>query len=143
MALRIEITSAWPWERLAPYGKDITAAFQKLVDRFPNDVTVASLAMDCLTGARQLWLILDEDRFVSFVMTELRTVEATGHKMLAITSFAGEEGATTVPLIAEIEAWGRENGALESTIVGRRGWTRPLAEQGYKADAVLFRKPLT
>lgn len=141
--MKVENTADWPWERLEPYGKDITAAFAKLVERFPNDVTVESLAQDCIKGLRQLWLIMDDDgRFISFVMTEMRTVEATGHKQLTITSFAGEEGINTVPLIRDIEDWGRENGAKESTIVGRRGWTPALATQGYKADAVLFRKPL-
>lgn len=140
--MRIVNTEDWPWERLAPYGAEITAAMKKLVDRFPKDVTVESLAQECLTGHKQLWLILDGDRFVSFAITELRSVDATGHRMVSITSFAGEEGESTVPLISEIEAWAKDRGAMEATIIGRMGWKRSVATQGYKIDAVLYRKPL-
>lgn len=140
--LTIHNTTDWPEEKLMPYGREITKAMHKLAARFPREVTVQHLAQEIIAGKKQLWLIMDGERFVSFVLTEIQTNDATGAKTLLIPSFAGDEGISTVPLIVELEKWGIENGCTESRTLGRKGWTKPMAEQGYKVDVVLFRKPL-
>ena len=141
--MRIVLTSDWSFDDLAPYTKQITAAMKKMAERFPKDCTVESLAGECLNGSKHLWLILDdEDKFMSFVLTEMRTVDATGHKMISVTALAGDDGLDSTPLIAEIEKWGAENGAKECIVAGRRGWARELKKQGYESNVVLFRKDL-
>ena len=135
-------TIDWPAEKLLPYGREITRAMRKLVERFPREVTLQHLAQEILNGSRQLWLIMDGDKFISFVLTEIKVNQATGLKTLLIPSFAGEEGAGTVHLIGKLEAWGRENGCDESVIYGRDGWRRPLSAQGYHKDMAIFRKAL-
>jgi hypothetical protein len=142
MSLSVHNTTDWPADRLLPYGREITAAMHKLAARFPREVSVPHLAQEIISGKRQLFLILDGERFVSFVLTEIQTNDATGVKTLVIPSFAGEEGASTVHLIGELEAWGRENGCDESLIFGRMGWKKPLAAEGYKMDMCLFRKKI-
>src|SRR5690606_29955334 len=44
MTLSIHCTTDWPFEKIAGYGPQITAAFKKLVERFPTDITLKSLA---------------------------------------------------------------------------------------------------
>src|SRR5262249_52510871 len=106
--MKVELTSNWSAEKFAPYGAAVTAAMRKLAERVPREVTVEQLARDVVDGKRQLWLVLDDgDRFVAFVLTEVQVNDATGLKTLVIPSFAGEEGASTVPLIGAIEAWGK------------------------------------
>jgi hypothetical protein len=141
--MKVELTSGWPAEKFAPYGPAVTAAMRKLAGRFPREVTVEHLARDVVDGKRQLWLVLDDDdRFVAFVLTEIQVNDATGLKTLVIPSFAGEEGAATVPLIGAIEAWGKEQGCDEVMVWGRRGWKPALAKEGYSLDLAVFRKAL-
>lgn len=144
MTYRVVNTQDWQWEQLAPFTKDVTAAMKKLADKFPEDVTVQSLGQDIVTGVRQLWLILDEkDRFVSFCLTNVRTVDATGVKVVTLTSHAGEAGINCVPeMCSQIEAWAKDQGAQFTAAEGRRGWSKALAKQGYREYAVIFRKPV-
>lgn len=143
MTLTIHNTTDWPFEKIAPYGPQITAAMKKLVARFPDIMTVASLADDIFSGKNQLWLILDEDeKFVAFVTSEIKITEATGHKTVVLSELAGEGGTDIVPLIGPIEEWARSIGAKDITPVGRLGWRKALAKQGYEADIVLYRKEL-
>jgi hypothetical protein len=141
--MKVELTSNWSPERFAPYGAAVTGAMRKLAERFPREVRIEHLAQEVVSGKRQLWLILDDDdHFVSFVLTEIQVNDATGLKTLVIPSFAGEEGAGTVPLIGALENWAREQGCDEVMVWGRLGWKKPLAKQGYSLDLAIFRKPL-
>lgn len=142
MSLSVHNTTYWPAEKLLPYGAEITQAMRKLVDRFPREITVLHLAQEIIAGKKQLWLVMDGEKFVSFVLTEIQTNDATGAKTLHIASLAGDEGTDTVPLGIELEKWGIENGCTEARTLARKGWTKPLLEHGYKTDMVLFRKPL-
>ena len=144
MTLSIHLTTEWPYERVARYGKDVTAAMKKLVERFPKEVTVKGLAEDIFTGKNQLWLILDEDEnFVAFVTSEIKVNQETGHKTVLLSELAGKGGTDIVPLIEPIEDWARSIGAAELKPIGRIGWRKALAKQGYDPDIVLYRKDLT
>lgn len=138
--MRIELTSDWTPERIASYGPEITTALRKLADRFPETFTVRSLADDLFSGRSQLWLILDGDKFMSIVVTEIKTTQATGHKTVLLTGLAGEGGIDICPLIGAIEAWAWSIGADEVCPVGRPGWKKGLAPLGYSADIIFYRK---
>lgn len=140
--MKIVLTSDWSYEQLAPYTKSITAAMHKLRDKFPREVDIGHLAGEIMSGKRQLWLILDGDKFVSFVLSEIQTNNATGLKTIVVPSMAGEDGPETVPLIAEIEKYGLEQGCDKSAVYGRHGWKRSLAQEGYELEMCIFGKPL-
>lgn len=141
--MKIVLTSDWSYDRLAPYTKDITAAMHKLRDRFPREVEVQHLANEIISGKRQLWLILnDDDSFISFLLSEIQTNDATGLKTLVLPSFAGEQGTETVHLIGAVEAWGREQGCDECIPYGRWGWKRAMEKEGYEMHMVIYRKTL-
>jgi|GEM_PF-796293 len=142
MTLSIHNTVDWPFEKIAAYGRDITAAFKKLVDRFPRDITLKSLADDVLSGRQQLWLILDGEEFKSFVTTEIKINDYTGHKSVHLINLAGEGGQDLVPLIEEIEKWAIAQGADEIVPICRIGFRKPLEKLGYRMDVSLYRKTL-
>lgn len=144
MNYQILNTCAWTYDQLAPYGQAITGAMKKLADKFPADVSVAALAHECLIGERQLWLILDEaGAFVSFCCTSIKTIDATGTKVVTLTSHAGAEGLDCcAEMCRVIEAWAAEQGADYTAAEGRRGWGRELSKHGYREYAVIWRKPV-
>lgn len=135
-------TTDWPFEKLAPYGKDITAGLKQLEKRFPRDCNVESLAKDVLSGRFKLWLVLEEGKFVLFGLTETKMNFATGNKVVSVDYLAGQSGVSSVPLMDGVEEWAKSIGANEVTICGRFGWKKPLAKQGYKARTVLYRKDI-
>lgn len=143
MTLSIHLTTDWPFERVARYGKEITAAMRKLVERFPNDLTLESMAEEIIGGKQQLWLILDGEEFKAFVTSEIKINEATGRKSVILMELAGDGGIDLVPLISDIENWAVEIGAHELTPLGRDGWRKPLAKAGYKPKLTLYSKDLT
>lgn len=142
MTLSIHNTTEWPYERLLSYGAEITAAFRKLAERFPKDMTVHSLFDEVQSGRQQLWLILEGEEFKSFVTTEIKTNDWTGHKSVQLMNLAGEGGLDLVPLIEEIEKWAISEGAQEIVPICRVGFRKPLEEQGYRMSVCLFRKEL-
>jgi hypothetical protein len=144
MSLSIHLTLDWPYEKIAKYGPEITAAMKKLADRYPDDLSVKTMAASIITGKNQLWLFLNEDdEFVAFVTSEIKVSETTGRKSVMLGELAGDGGIDLVPHISRIEDWARSIGAHELTPLGRDGWRKPLAKAGYKPKFVLFSKDLT
>jgi hypothetical protein len=142
MTLSIHLTQNWPLERVEKYGRDITQAIKKLVARFPDMMTVNSVAEDIISGKNQLWLILDGEDFKSFVLSEIKVDLETGVKHVRLTELAGEGGVDVVPLIADIEEWAKSIGAKQIRPIGRIGWRKALAKQGYSTDLCMYHKEL-
>lgn len=140
--LTIHNTESWDHERVMAYGPQITGAMHKLQARFPHDVSIPDLFQAILSGARQLWLILDGDVFGSFVLTEVRDNPETNHMMVIATDLAGEGGLDVVPLVSGIEEWARKIGADEVRLVGRVGWRKALSKEGYHAGVMTYTKAL-
>lgn len=141
--MKLVLTTDWDWEQLARYSKDITSAFNKLHDRFPDDVDPAHLAKEVMEGTRQMWLVLnDDDTFVTVVLSQIDINPATGSKVMLIPALAGDAGLSAVPLLLEAEGWASEQGCDEVRVYGRDGWERSLSGLGYKREMVTYRKYL-
>ena len=141
--MRIELTQDWPYEEIAQYGPEITAAMRKLVARFPRQFTVESLFRDISEGRNQLWLILDgEGAFKAFVMTEVFVNKATGEKTVLLTEGAGEGGPALAQVLPVIEQWAIEQKADAVLPMARRGWEREISKYGYRPEFVRYRKDL-
>jgi hypothetical protein len=139
--MKLELTSEWPLEKIAIYGPQITAAMKKLIAKFPEDATLGSMTADMLAGHVQLWLMLgDEEEFKGIVLTDIRTIEATGHKAARIVGAAGEDGVDLCPHVEAIEKWAWEKDCESVQPVGREGWKKPLSKLGYRVDRVVYRK---
>lgn len=142
MTIALHNTQDWPADKVMGYGPDLTAAMFKLRDRFPNDISVPVLMQDIVSGARQLWLVLDDEAFVSFVLTEIKTIVATSHKVVVVTDVAGGGGPEQCSLMPTIEEWARDIGAREVRLVGRLGWRKALAREGYQVDLMTYTKAI-
>ncbi|MGB1215597.1 MAG: hypothetical protein ACPG4X_19660 [Pikeienuella sp.] len=142
MEFSIHNTESWPFERISPYKDAILGAFEMLQERFPDDVTVASLIDDAITGRKALWLVLDSDEaFVSLAMTQIRTVEATGKKIATAMDLAGRDHREFIDdLIKVLEQWAKDNDADLFALEGRPGWSKSVKGHGYKPFAVMWRK---
>lgn len=139
-AVRVENTSAWPFERISPYTARITALFRKLEAQFPDDVTVEMLARECIAGKRILWLVLDGEDLKAVATTQIRPTE-TGKKIAALMDLAGEDPDTWADAVCEaLEGWADEQGAELRSVEGRAGWDRILRKRGYREYARLWRK---
>lgn len=143
MALKICNTQDWTIDRIAPYGRELTAAMTKLCERFPDDLTVESIMAEIIKGKNQLWLILDEDdKFKAFVTTEIFVSEFTGKKRLHLCDLGGEGGVYLADLVTELEKFAQSQGITEIHAMGRFGWQKQLAKHGYKPLVFRFGKDL-
>jgi hypothetical protein len=138
----VYLTTDWPLSRIEKYGKEITAAMKKIVGRFPDDVTLEGLRHELFSGAQQLWLMLDGEKFEAMALTEIRTNEATGNKSIIISDLAGEFGPEMVPFIEKIEEYGRSVGAHDVRPIGRLGWSKALKKLGYAPVTCFYRKAI-
>lgn len=140
--MKLVSTQDWTLEQLMPYSPQITAALRKLREKFPDDGTLDSYAQDLVNGSLHLWLMLDGEDFKGIVMTQVKTVEATGHKALIVAGCAGEDGVELTPHIDTLEEWARNKGLNSVQPIGRVGWKKPLEKLGYKIDRVVYRKAI-
>lgn len=129
------------WEQVQTHVPAIKAHFEKLVKRFPTDVTVQSLLHDVLEGGKELWLILDGDKVLATALTRLEVIDATGVKILRMMDLAGDNiAAWAEPLEEAMTAYGDEHGVDYRAVEGRSGWGRVIEKFGYRKHATLWRK---
>lgn len=76
------------------------------------------------------------------IVTTITDYESVGERALEGWLAGGdmEEIKTMVPII---ENWARGVGCTQSHLIGRRGWARAFAPQGYSEHATFVRKLLT
>ncbi|AGF76349.1 hypothetical protein [Bartonella vinsonii] len=136
------LTEQWSWEKIAPYQEALNAALNKYAQRFPDDVCLATIAEELATGQAQLWLVLkNKTQFSAFAITKIEKTQR-GKKRVVLSDLAGEGGLELVPLIAKVEQWARSIHAGELHLLGRIGWAKMLARQGYSRNLIHYRKAL-
>jgi len=136
---------AWPAERVTAAGPSILACIQRLVDEFPERLTAEWLLEQVRIGRQEMWVAFDEaepDIVVMTAFTELQHYLATGYTFLKVTNLGGGRLSDVLPLLDEIEAWGRRNGARSIEPEGREGWVRILKGRGYVRRSTTLTKQL-
>ena len=137
------VTAPTSFEQISRYFKEITAEFERLQARFPADVNVAHMWKMVYAGERRLWLVLDGDRFVSAMLTEMKAIDATGLKTATLIDMAGTEAAQSAEdICGTLEEWAKAEGAKFAQVFGREGWDRYLKQRGYRKHAVVWRKEI-
>ncbi len=140
MTYSVHCASEWPFDQIAPYMTDILLTMGRLAKRYPGDVTTAALFQEFLSGKKTLWLILDDEMFVSMAMTSIRVIDATGARLATLNDLAGNHVQLyAAELCAALEGWAIKNDA-QPEIYGRKGWEPLLKQFGYKPHAILYRK---
>lgn len=138
--MKLENTQDWPLDRVMKYSVQITAAMKKVIARFPEDATLKSMAEGILSGDIQMWIMLDEEEFKGFVLTDITHTQVTNYRSVRIVCLGGIDGVDLCPHIETIEKWAWELGVDSVLPVGRMGWKKPLEKLGYVVDRVVYRK---
>ncbi len=144
MTIKVLDTSGWqPWQ-LDPYWPEIFAAMMKLKAKLPDDISISVLLAFWAQGRRKLWLILDDDRFLAFGMTEIETNLATGKRFVTLKDMAGEGVvAAHEEICTALEAYADSEGIEDRRIQGLDAWKRPTKPHGYETHSILLRKVVT
>jgi len=141
MAYRVVDTSEWTAAQLDPYWPEIFAAMMKLKAKLPEDASYCAMLVTWARLQRKLWLVLDDDRFVAFAMTEIETMAATGKKAVTLKDLAGYGALKAAKEICEtMEAYAASEGASIGQLVGRDGWRGFAKKFGYEVASVTLRK---
>lgn len=89
-------------------------------------------------GSMQLWLVWDQ-KPVGVCVTEL--IESVRGRSCTLVIVAGERWSTWAHLLGEVERWAWEDwGCVRLTLIGRKGWVRRLAGDGWRETAVTVEK---
>jgi hypothetical protein len=89
-------------------------------------------------GNALLWLAWNGEKIKAAAVTELG--HANGEKFCTIVACGGHDRAQWLPLLPQLEAYGRAEGCAGMRIYGRRGWRKLLP--AYRTTRVLLEKPL-
>jgi len=90
-------------------------------------------------GRALLWLAWNGENIKAAAVTELS--QANGERFCTIVACGGHDRAQWLPLLGDLEAYGKAQGCAAMRIYGRRGWRKLLPE--YRTTRVLLEKPLT
>lgn len=142
MKFSIHLTENWSYERIVRYKDDITRAMNKIVARFPDDISPQQIAEEIATGERQLWIILDEkEHFAAFLTSHIQIL-SNGQKCVELLELAGQGGVEIADMIEPVETWAKTIGASQICPIGRIGWSKIMRAHGYSPCVVKYRKDL-
>lgn len=89
-------------------------------------------------GSMQLWLVWD-GKPVGVCITEL--VDSVRGRACNLVIVAGDKWRNWAHLLAEVERWAREDwGCVRLSLIGRKGWARRLAGDGWQEVSVTLEK---
>lgn len=141
MTYSVVNASNWSMDQLAPFMSDILQEMGRLAKRFPKDCTTAAMFQEVLSGRKTLWMVMKDGEFVAMALTSIRTVDATGTRIMTLCDLAGRDVAKFADeLTTAMEAWAETNSCDVIAVEGRAGWQKFLTPRGYREHARLFRK---
>lgn len=91
-----------------------------------------------MDGTAQLWLAIDGKDILAAATTLLRRTDK--HLICELTALGGRDRPRWLPMLDQIEAWAKAEGATALRFFGRRGWTRVL--KNYRTRHVILEKTL-
>jgi len=92
------------------------------------------------TGHAQLWLIRLRSALSGVIITEI--YDTAAGKTCALPIVGGTHLKQSLPVLADIEAWAREQGCTRLQGDGREGWVRALQSLGWRPVSVQIAKEL-
>ncbi len=120
--------------------KRITEVWPHFKDRIEKAVTKVGLTEfkrvedDVLHGRSLLWLAYQDPNVYAAAVTAL--VDG----VLEIVACSGEDLKQFLPLLKDLEAFGKDEKCKAVRIIGRKGWIRVLKD--YQTKAVILERPL-
>lgn len=102
--------------------------------------SLEDIGVGILSHKFQLWCMNDETVILLAAISEIRQFPKC--RVMHVSWICGEELDDALEFLSCIEMWGRNNGATESLIQGRLGWTKVLKPFGYDPEQIVLRKSL-
>lgn len=122
------------WPRITPH-------LTKLCDRHGRDRwTEADLLAECQSGHKQLWIACDPSDVYCACLTEI--VNCPQGRWGRVVALGGHDMRRWIEGLRTIEAWMKGRGCIGVEIIGRKGWERALARDGYMAESVMLSRRL-
>lgn len=111
----------------------------RATDRSGGRWTVPDVLDHVEGGHQHLWIAFDDERIWGVVTT--RFVVYPKFKRLEIVFTAGDDLKSWMrPMLDVLERWCQDNNATGIECVGREGWTRVLAPEGFVQTYVVMEK---
>lgn len=141
MTVRVVDTTGWmPWQ-IDVYWPEIFAAMAALKAKLPDEVSYSVLLSCWHSGRRKLWLVLNDDAFMAFAMTEIETNLATGKRFVTLKDMAGAGVIKArAEICAALEAYAASEGITDKRIQGLPAWGKVTAAYGYEPSTTILRK---
>lgn len=132
---------------LVPYGMLFSALPQVLPHLEVSEgwtkgrATVDDILKFLFTGQMQLWVALDEKKIYGHIITEVKQYPQC--KMLVIQYCAGE--SNHMQFVEDkayeiLEKFAKANSCAGIELIGRPGWSRHVAKQGFETKSVMYQK---
>ena len=118
------------WPRVAPFVR-------RALEHGEGSYLEADVAMACMAGQWQLWVIGQDDEIQAVGITEI--VNFPRQRKCLIRYLSGTLEAV-LPHWAVFESWAREQKCHTFEIYGRKGWERVLSD--WKKQHVIFTRNL-
>lgn len=128
-----------PPAKLAAAWPHVSGWIAEALARGNADLGPSQVAEHLARGTMQLWLVWD-GRPVGVCITEL--IGSVRGQACNLVVVAGEGYRAWAHLLADIERWARGQGCVRLTLVGRKGWVRRLAGDGWCETSTMLEKDL-
>jgi len=129
-----------PPEFLAQVWPDVASWIAGVVERSDGRWSIEIMARQFVSGDWQMWVVWNGENVSAVIGTELYSYDGTGMQAARIVFTTGTGAAKWSHLIADIEQWARDQGAVKFEMMARKGWAKFMPD--YKMTHVLLEKDL-
>lgn len=137
---KAEILTVQPAE-IGQYESIALPFILSALEHTDGETTAGHILSDIATQKRQLWLIRDKGEFIGAIVTEIFTTQS-GQKIGDVTLAAGRDYQLWNHFIDVVSVWFKEMGCVAVQVVGRQGWEKLLAGQGFTKRYAIFKRGL-
>lgn len=120
----------------------VEAMFKRATDLSAGRYELDDLMLKVFRGDFTLWIVIeDHDRIIAAITSSFTNYP--DGRFLSGQFLAGDKlDEWREPFCELFDRWGRDNGCKAIEFVGRAGWAKALAPQGYKEIYRIYQKEL-
>ena len=116
-----------PFAHVAGLWKDIEPFLQSVVDRSYGRWPIDKIEQDCITGQCQVWIVKENDKLISVVLTEIEPDSVT-----IVAGVGTNRHKWQSKLLNAIEEWTKAIGKKYIIAITRPGWASLFKGKGYR-----------
>lgn len=118
----------------------VRVLMDELIERHAGELSFEGIAKRLMAEDWILWVVTENGAPRAILATELYR-DVGGLKRCRIPFCTGDGARGWVHLLAQIEAWARENDCARLDMIARKGWAKHLPD--YRMTHVVLEKDLT